>query len=231
MEHTIIVDPNEWPRVRKYIGESGLSSKLNYDFKMYTNSGVVAAERKKSPGDLLASVTDGRLARECASMEEEADYRFLISEGRIHYTKDKHVIDGKYSSHWTKTSIRNLFRSIRFVEGVDIEFSANIPDTVQVLRELQKYFDTSKHGSFRARPGIQKDWPVITYEERFLFWIQGLPQISRIRAGKIASRFQNPSELFSATYEDWIKIPRLGDKTIEPIYRFLHGGMSDVKPQ
>ena len=227
----ILVSSNEWGRVKHLLKDEGLSVPLGFDFMLLTNAGAVAAERKKSPGDLLASVADGRLARECAAMRDEAEFRFLISEGRIKYTKDGHVQDGKYPSHWTRTGIRNLFRSIRFVEEVDIEYTTNIPDTVRALRELQAYFDEKKHGSLRARASIQKNWPVVTYEERFLYWIQGLPGISRVRAGSIASRFQNPTEVFAATFEDWMKIPRLGDKTITPIYQFLHGGGSYAKPQ
>ena len=228
---TILVSSNEWGRVKHLLKEDGLSVSLNYDFRMYTNAGIVAAERKKSPGDLLASVADGRLARECAAMREEAEFRFLISEGRIHYTKDGHVQDGKHPSHWTRTGIRNLFRSIRFVEEVDIEYTINIPDTVQTLRELQAYFDEKKHGSLRARAGVQKNWPVVTYEERFLYWIQGLPSISRTRAESIASKFANPSGVFAATLEDWMSIPRFGEKTVTPIYQFLHGGMSYARSQ
>ena len=225
----ILVSSNEWHRVKHLMKEDGLSVPLPYDFRLYTDAGVVAAERKKSPGDLLSSVTDGRLARECAAMREEAEYRFLIPEGRIHYTRDGHVLDGKWPSHWTRTGIRNLFRSIRFVEEADVEFSINIPDTIRVLRELQEYFDQKRHGSFRARPGIQKNWPVVTYEERFLYWLQGLPSISRIRAESIANRFANPAEVFSATFEDWMSIPRFGEKTVTPIYQFLHGGTSDAQ--
>lgn len=219
-----LVSSNEWPRVKHILKDEGLSVNINFDFQMFTNSGVVAAERKRTPGDLLASVTDGRLAKECLAMREEADFRFLISEGRIKYTEDGHVVDGKYPSHWTRTGIRNLFRSIRFVEEVDIEFSLNIPDTVQVLRELQGYFDNTSHGSFRARPSIKSDWPVATYEEMYIYWIQGLPGISRIRAISIASRFGSPGELFAAAFEEWMNIPRFGKKTVGPIYQFLHGG-------
>ncbi len=226
---TIICDSNEWPRFKHHLKEQGMPAELGFDFMLYTKAGVVVAERKKIPGDLLASVGDGRLASQCAAMREQGDFRFLIPEGTIHYSVDGHVIEDKKPSHWTRTGIRNLLRSIRFVEGVDIEYSKNIPNTISILQELQGYFDTGKHGSYRTRPGLKSDWPVTQYEERYLHWLQGLPGTSVERslgpatAKRIANVYSNPPALFAAEVEEIEGIKGIGEKTAKGIWGFLHG--------
>lgn len=223
-----LVSANERAEVKKALGDDGISVDLPFDFLLFTERGAIAAERKAVPGDLLASVTDGRLARECAAMREEAQYRFLIHEGRILYTPDGYVKDGHIQRRWTRTGVRNLLRSIRFVEGADIEFSDNIEDTINVLREIHGYFN-NEHGSYRARPRLESNWPVTLYEERYMYWLQGLPTteygrgIGPSRAKRVAQVFPNPSSLFSASVEGIVTVSGIGERTAKGIWEFLHG--------
>jgi len=221
----ILVSSNEWPRFKKHLAEEGISTTQGFDFLQFTEAGLIASERKRVPGDLLASAEDGRLARECTAMREEADYGFVVCEGKFTYTQDGYLRDGKRLTRWTKTGVRNLLRSIRFVEGADIEFTANTRDTAQLLRDFQKYFDNPKHGGYRSRPTLSPAWYVSTFEERYLHWIQGLPGISIGRANKIAGFFSNPMAVMSATLVDWKGVPGIGDKTAKGIWEFLHGGI------
>ena len=218
----ILVDSNEWPRFKKYLGDEGLPIGLEFDFLIVTSSGLVAAERKRSPGDLLASAEDGRLARECSAMRREADFQFLISEGRISYSPNGKVRDKHHETHWTKTGVKNLLRSIRYVEGVDIEYTANTRETAQVLRELYYYFDNPRHGSYRARSTLKPDYYVTTWEEQYLHWLQGLPGISMTRAKRIVQVLTNPAAVLSASQKDWTGISGIGDKTMRSIWNFLH---------
>ena len=219
----IFVSSNEWNRVKIYLGENGFKMELPFDFQFYTERGLVAVERKKFPGDFLASVADGRLARECASMREAADYGVVISEGKPRY-KDSRLLSGRKILNWNKKAIRNLYRSIRYVESCDVEFSDNIQDTVQILLELQQYFDKEKHLSIRNRSGFDSAWPYPTYRERFVYWIQGCGAgIKASRAEEIANIFHSPMELFNASVSDIRQVPGIGSKMSESIYNFLRG--------
>ena len=219
----IFVSSNEWRRVEKYLGESGIKLELPFDFQLYTERGIVTAERKKFPGDFIASVSDGRLARECAAMREIGDYRIVISEGRPKYKNGK-LMSGRKVLDWNKQAIRNLYRSIRYVEACDVEFSDNIQDTVTILLELQQYFDKKRHFSIRNRLGLSSAWPYSTYHEKFIYWIQGCGAgIKASRAERIAGAFHNPMELFNASVKDIMQVSGIGSKMAESIYNFLRG--------
>jgi len=189
-----------------------------------TSRGLIAAERKRMPQDLIASVQDGRLARECAAMREDAEYRVLLCEGRCHYTDDGHLKMGGVDSRWTRTAIRNLLRSVRYVEGVDVEFTDSIPDTVAALVELHGYFDEPQHTSIRSRARIESDWPYPTYQERYIYWLQGLPHINIRRARNIASAYATPTAVVAAAIDGTLHVKGIGRITSQAISRFLQGG-------
>ena len=220
----ILVSSNEWPRVEQDLGEEGISTELPFDFLLYTNKGAVSGERKTFPDDFIASAKDGRLAKELAAMREQTEYRIVILEGSPRYTYEGMLRIGNRPSSWSKAGIRNLIRSIRYVEGADVEWSENIHETVTILKELQKYFDTEKHLSLRIRPRFESDWYIPVYGERFVYWLQGCgPGISVVRAKAISKVFKTPMELFTASIEDIQSVPGIGGKTANSIYNFLRG--------
>lgn len=221
----VIVSANERKKVKDALGEMAIVANIPYDFQLLTNRGLIPIERKKFPSDFIASVEDGRLARECAHMREDAEYRILIKEGKGKYTRDGFLKRGSKVTRWTKQGIRNLMRSIRYVEAVDIEFSDNIEGTVEILKELQEYFDSDTHLSIRSRKKFESCTQFIpTYEERFNFWLQGLPRVNIMRARALASVFATPMALFGASVEDLSKVKSISGKPAKGIYSFLHEG-------
>jgi len=211
-------------RMKKAMGEMAIAANIPYDFQLYPTRFMVAAERKRMPSDLIASVQDGRLARECAAMREDAEYRVLLCEGRCHYTADGHLKMGGVDSRWTRTAIRNLLRSVRYVEGVDVEFTDSIPDTVAALVELHNYFDQPQHTSIRSRQRIESDWPYPTYQERYIYWLQGLPHINIRRARSIAAAYDTPAAVVAAAIDGSLHVKGIGRITAQAISRFLQGG-------
>ena len=220
----ILVSPNE-KEVRVELDRRGIGIEHNlpYDFQLITSRGKVLAERKRFPEDFVASVQDGRMAKECAAMRQDSSFRFLIVEGKGNYDKDNRLFLGGRSSRWTKSGIRNLYRSIRFVEGIDIEFTDSIVDTVDCLVELQHYFDTENHVSLRNRQTFESNWLIPVYEEQLTYFYQGLPGIKIVRARKLSKEFPNPMNLFSATVERLKQVDGIGDKLASGIYGFLRG--------
>ncbi len=226
----ILVSPNERDvRIELDRRGIGMEANLPFDFKLLTNRGAVTLERKKFPSDFIASIQDGRLSKECAAMRHEnSQFRFVIVEGRVWdrkiYSSDGRLLQGVIPTRWTRKGIRNFIRSLRFVEGCDIEVTDSIEDTVDCMVELQEYFDNPQHISLRARPKFESDWFSPLYEERFLFWLQGCgPGISAIRAKKIAEIYHNPIEVFSASIEDFQKVKGIGKATSTSLYNFLKG--------
>jgi len=224
----ILTSPNERTEVKQALGDLYLSSDLPFDFLLLTARGSVAVERKQFPDDFIASVKDGRFSRECAAMREETEYRIIISEGHGSYTVNEKLRIGGRESEWTRQGVRNVRRSLRYVEGCDIEDTESIKDTARCLIELQNYFDTISHISMRSRPGFETAWAVPTYEERYIYWLQGCgPGIKARRARMIAKVYKTPFELMNATPQDLLQIDGIGKNMANSIYNFLRGTMSD----
>lgn len=220
---TILVSPNE-SEVKKALGDDGFEAPLPFDFLLYTSRGPIPAERKRFPDDFIASVKDGRWAREAAAMRQYSPYCIGIIEGEGRYTSDDKLRIGNRVSQWSRAGVRNMFRSLRYVEGVDLEFTSDILDTVECLKEMQAYFDKDTHISLRTRPRFESDWFTPVYEERFIYWLQGCGAgISIVRARAFAKVFKNPGEVFNASVEDFMSIPGIGPTMAKNVYNFLRG--------
>ena len=222
---TLIVSSNERKSVKREIAKRFelLEVYLPFDFLLYTRRGPVAAERKKMPSDFIASVTDGRFSKECAAMREQSKWCFIILEGRCHYRKGQLVVGSKVTN-WTEKAVRNLKRSLELVECCHIIETKNTDETSIALEELAEYFDQQKHDSLRSRPGVDSNWPVPLKRERYLYWIQGLPEIQASRAELLAEKFPRPQDLFLASKEDIQQVKGLGHYLSNRVWEFLHEG-------
>ena len=220
---SVIITTNE-PRKIKELFPDRIESPMNFDMLLYTESGKVGIERKQCPGDLLSSVTDGRLNREILSMREECDISVVLLHGIIRYNRNGTVRLGKRTSyHWTDKGMRNLFRTIQYVEGCYLEHAKNSGELVQVVHALQEYFDKKDHTSLKSRPRIQTSWIVPSHGERVIHFYNGLPGVGINGAKKIYDRFPFPMQLYSASIEEIIEIPRVGRALATGVFNFLRG--------
>jgi len=196
---------------------------MNFDIKLYTESGTVGIERKKLPGDFLTSVDDGRLRREIIAMRGECDHQLVLLHGVFRYDRHGQVLDGKRTLRWTRTGIRNIRRTIEWVEGCFIEQAEDDQELIDVIETLQKYLNEKHHFSLKGRPGIQKTWVVPTMEERVIHFYDGIPDIAPVRAKALAARFPSPMELYEASAEDIATMSGFGKQSAIKIYNFLRG--------
>jgi ERCC4-type nuclease len=222
MSQGFLITTNE-PAAIKNLFVDRIETPMNFDMKLYTEAGTVGIERKKIPGDLISSVEDGRLRRELIAMREECDHRVLLLHGVFRYNRKGQVVDNKHVLRWTETGIRNLLRTIEWVEGCFIEQARTTLELVSIVTELQSYLDTQKHFSLKGRPGIQKSWIVPTKSEHVIHFYDGLPGIAPVRAKLLMTRFPNPIELYEASIEDIASIKGFGIPVATQIHNFLRG--------
>jgi len=225
----MLISPNEHKKVKRELrnyfpdcSEDSVTEYCGADMLLTTNRGVVGIQRKKFPQDFLASIQDGRLSKEFAQLREFVDFPILLLEGKPRY-KDTMLLNGRRVSYYSKAGFRNLCRSIEFMEGCYIQWSDNLLDTIKVLKEIQSYFDSGKHLSLRNRPALEPSLLYLSYTDRYLYWLQGLPNIKITRAIKLAKVFKAPIELLNAEISDLTEIPGIGNGIAKGIYSFLRG--------
>lgn len=220
---TIVITTNEPAEIKKLFGDLAIESPLGFDFLLYTQRGKIPIERK-TPSDLIASISDGRLARELRAMREESRFYIVLLHGRFTYNKDDELVMRGHGRKWTKKGVRNLLRTIELVEGAKLEYAETDEELVKVVQELQEYFDKTHHLSLKIRAGLETNWLVPTREEKVRHFYQGLPSISAIRARTLAKVFASPLDLFGASIDDLMKLPGFGRNLATGVYDFLREG-------
>ena len=156
-------------------------------------------------------------------MRDSSNIQILLLEGKFRYSKDGILIQGRRKTRWSRKGINNLLRSIRWVEGVDIEQSSCLSDTVTTVLQIQEYFDKTDHTSLKGRPRIHTNWIRPTSEERVRYFYDGLPGVAVVGARKLQERFTSPMQLYSASVEEIMEIPRIGRALATGIFNFLRG--------
>ena len=223
VEANLIITTNE-PKEIIDLFPGSMTMPMDFDMLIKTTLGTVPIERKKVPGDLLASVSDGRLLRELIAMRGISQYYIVLLHGNIIYRRDGSVhMLGNKGRNWTKKGVRNLLRSLQFCEGAFLEYAETDEELIQVIKELQEYFN-QQHLSLRHRPSIQSNWILPTRREKVMYFFQGLPGISTIRARALEERFPSPLNLYQATIEEIDDIPKFGKELATRIYNFLREG-------
>ena len=219
---SILISAKEPSKMKLALGEFGVESNIPYDFKIFTPLGVIAIERKHFPNDFIASVDDDRLSRELAAMRSDSKYQILVIEGKANYTRKGNLIIGRIETKWSLNGIKNLIRSIQFVEGCYIEYTDNMIGTATFLKDISAYFMTDKHLSLRSRQSLRTDWLIPTDKERLLYFYQGLPGIKYGRAIILAEAYPCPLLLYEASILDISKLKGIGKGLSKNIYNFLH---------
>lgn len=220
-----LITTNE-PKDIKRLFPDLIQCPMAFDIKLYTKSGPVCIERKKVPGDLLSSVSDGRLFREILAMREEGKINVVIIHGKCKYNRQNQLMLGNNlypGKPWTRRAINNIIRTIQYVEQCYVEFAEDRPKLYDVVEELQDYLDKSNHVSMRCRESIQTQWIHPTYEERVIHFYDGLPGISVVIAKSMAKFFPTPLMLYGASIEQIEEVPKIGKQKATVIYNFLRG--------
>ena len=221
------ISPTE-PKKLRNLPEAITSSyceEIGADIVHFTNRGIIPTQRK-TVIDFVASISDGRLSKEFALMREASPFRILLIEGVFRYTQDDKLKTGRRISHYTKQAIHKILWGIQFQEGIEICYSRNINETIEIIYWLQEWMDKEEHNSLRVRAGYKGDWFVTSKEERLIHFYQGLPGVSIGLAKLLIKKYPSPISLLSATTEDIQSISKFGKGRAERIIEFLQGGQN-----
>lgn len=220
---SIIITTNE-PKEIKELFEDRVETPMDYDFQLCTMRGPIPLERKAIPGDLIASVSDGRLARELRAMREVSRFYTVLLHGRLTFNKDGELVMRGHGHKWTRKGVRNLLRTIELFEGARLEWAETDEELVEVVNEIEEYFNKTHHLSLRVRPALDSNWLAPTREEKVRYFYQGLPSISAVRAKTLAGKYISPMDLYTASIEDIMELSGFGRTLAKGVYDFLREG-------
>jgi len=223
-----ILTSNEPQSIKSLFSDEAIITPMDFDILLCTNKCMLPIERKAIPQDLLASVTDGRLDNELTAMRELSDFYVIVLHGIIKYKQDGRVNLGFSGQHptkgWTKKGVRNLIRSLEYVEGAHIEYANTDEELVEIIHELQEYFDNNSHTSLRSRKSLYTGFPYKQKKKRVIDFYQGLPDCKYGRAKLLYEAFPTPMKLYKATIDDISNVSGFGPVLSSSIYEFLRRG-------
>jgi ERCC4-type nuclease len=221
-----LISPSETKLVEKLKEEviiSPLPEEKGADVLIYTKQGLLGIQRKEVPNDFLASITDGRLARETSLLPKHCKFRLVLLEGHFKYFPNGGVALGRREpSRFTKTQIDGLLFDIKYVKGVDYDYTDDLDDTIFYIKTLSRWMNTEKHTGLFSRPGgPQGTWAVPSVEEKQSWLLQGFEGVGPAIASSIISYFGRIPLSWSCSLDELVKVPKLSAKRAKIMWETL----------
>ena len=173
----------------------------------YLLSKRVAVERK-TVGDFISSMVDGRLFKQLAELKENFAYPILLIEGNGLYETERKV---------HPNAIRGAIAAVAIDFNVPILWTQNALETAEMLVAIAKreQLDNGKKNAVRGR---KKAKSMNDHQE---ILISGLPNINTQTAKKLLKHFETPQKVFTASEEDLKKMDGMGPKKARRIRSVL----------
>lgn len=224
----ILYSPSEPYEIRNDLGDYGISTpSLPVDYGWFTLGVKSLTERKHIPGDLLASMSDGRLNREVQALLENIEKggkSYLLLEGHLECNSSGHILNPHKVSGWEIDKVSERIATIQTM-GVQLLLSPSIQETALILVSQLRWEMKGDHKSLSIRPGPGKDsWNSRSYSNYIIWSYQGIPGVGADIAEILYSEAPTWKDLCSMDIDDFQQLPHFGKKRSERIYRFIHEG-------
>lgn len=213
----MLVSPAEPEKLRAVGTVSSRPEKFGADFLFFAHKQWVGIQRKEI-SDLIASLADGRLAREVAQMQS-LDQRVLIVEGSVRFTNDGEMMDRPFGQKLTKKQWKGLLWSVR-AKDIWVDYTDDADDTISWLQWFEQWFKRDKHSSLDRRPGPVSLWGNPTNEDYQRHLVMGLPGVGPELADRIVKAFGVPFG-WCISYEDLLTVDGIGAKKAKSIWEAI----------
>ncbi len=160
----------------------------------YLISERVGVERKEVD-DFLSSMMDGRLFSQVKALKRAYQSPLIIIEGESLFNRRQIPAE----------AIRGALASITTNFGVPLMFTVDDEDTAQFLLTLVK-----REVAEGRTPGIRGEKGTMLVQERQQFILEGLPNISGIKAQRLLSHFGSVKAVLEAPEKELMKVQGIG---------------------
>lgn len=220
----MLVAPTEPPSLRA-IGQVSSTPELFGVDVFWIAQGQRWGVQRKEVKDLLASVEDGRLAKEIGMIQGRIDHPVLLVEGELKWTLDGKLMAGSgWGREWTKAGIRGLLWSARS-KGLWVQHTDSLQDTIETVKLLEVWSQKPRHNALDKRPGVQSVWGHghVMDREYGVYVLQSLPGVGPELAGRIWDKWGLCLEL-TVGEEELMEVEGVGKKKAGAMVRVLGRG-------
>ena len=220
----MLVSPTE-PLILRNLGKTNLVPE-NYgaDFLWANVHGLVGVQRKEL-SDLVASVMDGRLAKEMGQMQQLAT-RLVVIEGRPGWTNDGYATWTR--TRWTKSQHLGTLWSIQS-RGCWIASSTEVTETSTLISAFMRWTAKPRDTALATRGRPDSDeWGKVGSREWSLHLLQGFKGIGPVQAAAILDHFGEIPLEWSVGVLDLMDVDGIGPKRAEAMVDALRGKVADI---
>ena len=223
-----IVAPTERDRhIAGLVGDDGEVSMLPERYGcdiLWRARGEWWGVQRKEIKDFLASVQDGRLAREIAMMKP-LPMSVVVIEGKIRYTTDGTLMIGKWQADTTRTQLEGMIMSL-MQKGVHTVWTDDTKDTARWTRTFATWSLKKRHASLERRPGPANPWGHISDEDWAVHLLQGFDGLGSEKARAIVNHFGGVPISWDCDEKALLQVPGIGKVLARRLINALdsHGG-------
>lgn len=197
---------------------SPLPERRGVDFLWRAQGRWWGCQRKTLP-DLIASLHDGRLAKEIAQMRSAIAMPHLVVEGRI-TNYGGHVLTDDWGRAVPLDVLRKRLLTIGF-EGVHISYTRDVADTADLVVTAWEWSQRANHSTAKTRPKPPNDWGHLSNRDFQVWLLQALPDVGPQTAEAILDTLGRCPLVLDATAAELLAVPGLGIKKVSRIIAAL----------
>ena len=215
---TIHISPTERPPISELGIVSSLPEKYGADVLMIVRSvGLVGCQRKTFR-DLVNSVRDGRLGKECSQMKQ-LDLGVMILEGSGYqqWTSDGQSL---IIPSWSKAQQFGVTLSIQS-QGYWIVYSSTPTETCEYVLLLKKWLEKPEHSLLKTRPKPQGEWGTTTNDDWAIHLLTSFEGVNTKLAGRILAHFGHVPLRWTVGIEDLMRVHGIGEKRALSLLRSI----------
>lgn len=212
----MLIAPTEPSSLRAIGRVSSTPEKFGVDVLMSAHGRWHGIQRKEL-SDLLASLSDGRLARELPMMKR--CYRAsLLIEGTPKWTMDGELVGNGFGQRFTLTQYRGLIFSVQ-ARGIGVLHSSGLNDTIAIVQSYETWLKKdAKWSSLDTRPGPVSVWGRAENRDYQMHLLQGLPGVGPELADRLLKKFGMPWQ-WRVSEEELVKVKGVGKKRAAQMMR------------
>lgn len=202
----MLISPAEPKSFYPYGKVSSIPEKWGVDFWWPHKQLVSVGVQRKTIMDLLASMDDGRLARELAQMKRLGLGVFMI-EGEARWTNDGMMSIQRRSI--TRAQWRGILLSLQS-QGYWLMETLDTTDSIESLSQLKEYLGRSTPSSLMSRPKATGGWGKASNRDWGIHLLQSFEGVGQGTAIAIYDHFQGVPLQWTVTEKEMLGVKGVG---------------------
>jgi len=187
---------------------------------------VMWGVQRKELKDFIASVQDGRLAKEIGQIRASGiPIPTVIVEGKIRWTTDGKLIWNSFGQEITHAQWNGMLWSLQR-EGLHVTHTTSLDETIEYVQLYSRWSSKTKHTSLMRRPTAFNAFGNAGNEDWAIHLLQGFQPLGVDRAKAIIKHFKGVPLQWTVTKEQLMEVPGIGAKIAKELIEALRSSAS-----